>query len=340
MLIWGILWIPAINSKSAFAGLAMFMLLIPIVPFIGLGFIMSFFGRAEEKKTTSLYCRYISALLIFIPITLWMLIKFKDPLHFAASEGYESTSKILIAYFGADVNGKNKYGRTPLHNARTIEIAELLINNGADVNALTYYWETTPLDSAIKEIERGQSKEVAALIRKHGGKSGAELFIHIAAQSGNIEAVKKHIANGVDVNSKKRGKTPLHEIAIQGEFTEIAAHLIAAGAEVNAKTTNKTTSYSIGSTPLDLAIKTRPKNTKIIDLLLKNGGTYGTIHSAVRDGNISAVRDFIDNGVDVNSKKRGATPLYIALERNHKEIAALIRQHGGKTNEELRAEAK
>ena len=59
--------------------------------------------------------------------------------------------------------------QTPLHSAADgghTEVAELLIANGADVNAKDYD-DKTPLDRADDEI--------ADLLRKHGGKTGEEL---------------------------------------------------------------------------------------------------------------------------------------------------------------------
>jgi ankyrin repeat protein len=50
------------------------------------------------------------------------------------------------------------------------EIAELLIDNSADVNATTNRG-TTPLDEAIF----GNHSEIADLLRKHGGKTKKEL---------------------------------------------------------------------------------------------------------------------------------------------------------------------
>ena len=70
---------------------------------------------------------------------------------------------------GADVNAKDDDGGTPLLIAVTLgnkEIAELLIANGADVNVKDKHGGT-PLDWADGEI--------AALLRKHGGKTGDEL---------------------------------------------------------------------------------------------------------------------------------------------------------------------
>ena len=50
------------------------------------------------------------------------------------------------------------------------EIVELLIANGADVNATTNRGET-PLDWAINH----KRTEIADFLRKHGGKTGEEL---------------------------------------------------------------------------------------------------------------------------------------------------------------------
>ena len=65
-----------------------------------------------------------------------------------------------------------------------------------------------------------------------------------------------------------------------------------------------------------------------------------SIHQAAVDGNIEAVKQAIAAGADVNAKnKRGDTPLNWAISRKHPETAALLRKHGGKTGEELKAEA-
>ena len=74
---------------------------------------------------------------------------------------------------GADVNGKDEDGRTPLHLAAfygQYKIAELLITKGANMNAKTTYSQT-PLDVAVER----KKNETAALLRIHGGKTGAEL---------------------------------------------------------------------------------------------------------------------------------------------------------------------
>ena len=64
------------------------------------------------------------------------------------------------------------------------------------------------------------------------------ISIHDAAAKGNIDAVKHHLAAGVDVNAKGyRGFTPLHYAARNGR-KEIVELLIAKGADVNVKIVN------------------------------------------------------------------------------------------------------
>ncbi|MDP6417398.1 MAG: ankyrin repeat domain-containing protein, partial [Gammaproteobacteria bacterium] len=49
----------------------------------------------------------------------------------------------------------------------------------------------------------------------------------------------------------------------------------------------------------------------------------------------------IAKGADVNARNNdGETPLDWAIEENHTETADLLRKHGGKTGEELKAEGK
>ena len=75
---------------------------------------------------------------------------------------------------------------------------------------------------------------IATVLLVGCGESTPDISIHDAASSGNIEAVKQHIADGTDVNAKdSAGWTPLYKAASVGH-KEIAELLIAAGADVNA----------------------------------------------------------------------------------------------------------
>jgi len=136
-----------------------------------------------------------------------------------------------------------------------------------------------------------------------------DISIHDAAKDGNIEAVKQHLAAGTDVNAKnKYEQTPFHQAAYW-DRKEIVELLLANGADVNAK------GY-YGRTPLQRAAWEGHK--EIVELL-------------------------IAKGADVNAKieggrHKGITPLDSAIRLRHPETADLLRKHGGKTAEELKAE--
>jgi len=199
-------------------------------------------------------------------LTHFRLIKLRE----AIREGdIEAVKRHLAA--GMDVNARDDNGWNSLHLAAENghkEIAELLIEKGANVNAKDKYSRKTSRDWAI---ERGYT-ETADLLRKHGGKTTDELnaakSIDDAAKYGLIEAVKKHLANGANVNTVVdgiSGRTLLF-LAAQWGHKEIVELLIAKGADVNAKSV-------VGEAPLDRAI--RFNRAEITDLLRKHGGKTG-----------------------------------------------------------------
>ena len=172
---------------------------------------------------------------------------------------------------------------------------------------------------------------IAAVVLVGCGPSEVELSLIEAARKGNIEAVKKHIANGkqdffnsIDVNAADvLDKTALHYAAAWGRI-QIAELLIANGADVNTKSVT-------GRTPLDIANKNN--KSEIADLLRCHGGKHGTIHGAALDGDIEAVKEFLAAATNVNVKGVfGQTPLHDAAAEDHKEIAELLIGKGADLN--------
>ncbi len=262
------------------------------------------------------------------------------PLHYAAGYGFKEIAELLIAE-GADVDAKTTTGGTPLFNAagNNKEIVELLIANGADVNAQVVpgAHQFTVGDTAL---DFTGSSEIIDLLRKHGGMTGEEMRtgmtpLHAAARKGLKEVVELFIANGADVNVKDRvGETPLDfainknrtetadllrehggktgaelnvllDAAKNGDIEAVKQHL-ADGADVNAKTAD-------GTTPLHNAAVYG--HTEVAELLIANGANM--------------------NAIIVSGRNQGKTPLDLAIWRKKNEAADLLRQHGGRTGEEL-----
>ena len=165
--------------------------------------------------------------------------------------------------------------------------------------------ETDPTEP-VAEVS-GNPEADRALLNAARGKISLSSF----GYEENIEAVKKTLADGADVNAKDEdGRTPLLHAAYQGN-NEIAELLLANGADVNAKN-------EVDTTPL---------------------------HHAALYGHKETVELFITNGADVNAiiasgQYQGKTPLDLAIQLKRTETADLLRKHGGKTGEELKAEGK
>jgi cytohesin len=252
-----------------------------------------------------------------------------------------------------------------------IETVKQHIAAGTDVNAVDDKgWSV--LDNALAS----KNEELINFVKTTGGNSNADKSIFIASGVGALEAVKQYItagtdvntkdafgttplllaifnghkeiaelliANGADVNAKHDldASTPLHKVALFGE-KEIIELLIAAGADVNAK-------GSWGGTPLNSAAYWGHK--EVAELLIAGGAEvnakdnwgYTPLHQAsFKVGGHKEVAELlIGKGADVNAKDElGETPLDWAIKRLRTETADLLRKHGGKTGEELKAEGK
>lgn len=164
------------------------------------------------------------------------------PLHFAAMTGNKSMLDMLLKK-GADVHLLTKNGQSPLHRAVTVEVAQTLIDAGAEV--VSDAPDFSPILFPLK------SMEVMNLLISKGADvnrkdpSGMNLLI-TAAVNGNAEISEYLISKGANPDEKLvMGGTALHWVLFDGK-EEIAATLIKAGTSVNIK------NYS-GETPLHIA---------------------------------------------------------------------------------------
>ena len=141
--------------------------------------------------------------------------------------------------------------------------------------------------------------------------------IHDAAKAGDTAGVQAELDKGVDPNAPGGGSgvTPLHWAAMWGH-AEVAELLIGIGAHVD-RTDNS------GNIALHYA-------------------ALGAGFKQTKRGDQKGVAELlIANGANVNVRRGdGKTPLDRANDSGGVELADLLRKHGGKTGEELKAEGK
>ncbi|KAI7756265.1 hypothetical protein M8C21_015499 [Ambrosia artemisiifolia] len=179
-------------------------------------------------------------------------------LNSAAFDGDLSQIKSLIRS-GADPNKQDYDGRSPLHLAAAkghVDIVVFLIQNDVEVN-ISDNFGNTPLFEAIKNAH----ENVAAILVNKGGSlkiNEAGNFLCSCVARGDIDFIRRLLANGIDPNSKDYDyRTPLHVATSQGSCL-IAKLLVQSGASVLLKD-------RWGNTPLDEA---RSSGNKILIKLL------------------------------------------------------------------------
>ncbi|WP_338405958.1 ankyrin repeat domain-containing protein [Wolbachia endosymbiont (group A) of Longitarsus flavicornis] len=156
----------------------------------------------------------------------------KKPVHVAI----ENNSKDIIGFLlskGVSINDTDKQGYTPLHYAAwrgRLEIAELLVDKGASINAAD-------------------------------ASTAGEKPIHVAAENNSKSIIEFLISKGVNVDeADKNGWAPLH-YAAKFDQLEVAKFLIEKGANINAADTS-----TIGEKPIHVAAENNSKN--IIEFLI------------------------------------------------------------------------
>ena len=218
-------------------------------------------------------------------------------LHMAAKNGHANLVKILVDY-GADINGEeNGFRHPPLCYASNAQVAEALINNGADVN-----W---------KDERRATP-------------------LHSIAGSGMTTAAEVLLAHGADINAKDNsGWTSLHRAASRCQKGMIEL-LIAKGADINGKDRS-----TRGATPLNRAVMddwcTKPDRKAVAELLLWHGADF-TIYDVVWLGDVKRVRKLLEDNPSLSNDAGREPVLFAAIRQGHRAIAELLLDNGADLN--------
>jgi ankyrin repeat protein len=217
------------------------------------------------------------------------------PLHYAAQNGHQGVAELLLAK-GADVNAQGDWLWTGLYVMADghITFVDSLKANKDEAADCTW----TPLFAAVY----GGYKDVAELllankadVNTKGNRNWTPL--HVAALQNKKDMAELLLANGARANARdKDGKTPLH-YAAQNGYKDVSALLLANGAEINAR---------------------------------DNSGWMMPLHLAAGNGHKNVVELLLANGAEINARPSGGwTPLRWAAAYGRKDVAELLRQHGG-----------
>jgi ankyrin repeat protein len=104
--------------------------------------------------------------------------------HSAARLGLVDRLRALLEADPGLVHARGGDGQTPLHFARTVEIASLLLGHGADIDALDVDHESSPAQYML-----GDRVEVARFLVQRGCKT--DLLLAVAV--GDLDLVRKHL---------------------------------------------------------------------------------------------------------------------------------------------------
>ena len=252
---------------------------------------------------------------------------------YAIEKGQKKMVELLLAN-NADVNAQNQYGRTPLyyaiedfsHDDNVIEMVELLLNHGVDVNAIVYdEKKLTPLLMAVKSRE----KELVELLLKCGANRNAVDINGITVF--DWAKFDMEIAQLLSMNVFSQKEEALFR-AIDLMDLEAVKEALANGADVN---------VANNSNDIPLVTAERKGHIETIKLLLDHGAKidainmYGEriLHSAVNNNHIEIVELLLARGADVNAKDRyGSTALHQAASYEHIAIAQLLLANGADVN--------
>jgi len=225
---------------------------------------------------------------------------------------------IRIIEAGADVNGADTLGTTPLMWAARYgdaEIVDRLIRAGADLSADNEFGVTAMSEAALIGSEPVLRRLLQAGADPDSPNPEGETALMLVARTGNLEAAETLIEAGAAINATEGwgGQTALMW-AVAQQQPEMVRLLLANGAEVDARSTVRQWNRKVSGEP-------RPKT-------LSQGGLTPMLFAA-RTGCRECAELLLAAGADIDlPDPYGVTPLIVAVLNLHNDFAAYLMDEG------------
>jgi len=286
-----------------------------------------------------------------------------DQLMNAAMNGRLEQVRALLKK-GVDVNARGSSG-TPIMAAAShggVQVVRLLIENGAEVNAQTSNGRTALKEAlASAWLHRGQL-DVAKLLVEHGAKPTT---LSVAAFVGDMDAVRRFIAEGVNVTEKStlNEPGPLMAAAMGGQ-ADVVTFLLDKGFKVDERNEQRQTALMVAAaagqaevvkvlldrganinaqdahrrTALNHAVSVGRGHVEVVKVLLEKGADIEVrddpadrtiLMHAAQSGHLAVVKLLLDKGAQAKARDHsGKTALDLASGKEIEEIEKVLKAHG------------
>ena len=247
----------------------------------------------------------------------------KEPLANLIQAGNHKEALAMIRA-GADVNEAQPDGTRPIHWAVyqiDYELLDALIAKKAKVNVTNEFGSTPIAEAASLADARMVKTLLDAGAEPAGANEDGQTALMLAIKTGDLPVVEMLIKAGADVNTveKFHHQTPLMWAATAPKNAgAMVTLLLSKGADVKPRALYSDWPSQITSEP---RAQYRPV-----------GGLTALLYAA-RDGCYDCVDTLIAAGADVNlPTPEGVTPLMLAIDNDHNEVAKLLMNRGANPN--------
>jgi serine/threonine-protein phosphatase 6 regulatory ankyrin repeat subunit B len=224
---------------------------------------------------------------------------------------------------GADVNKKQADGTSALHWAILrvdYEVIEELIKRGAKPSTANAFGSTPIAEAAKLDDARMVKMLLDAGAEPEGANADGQSALMLAVKTGNLDSVRLLLSAGANVNNIEafHKQTPLMwAAAAEKNAAAMADLLLAKGADTKAR--SKFTDW-----PSQVSSEPRGQYRPV-------GGLTALLYAA-RNGCYECVESLVKAKADVNvPTPEGVTPLMIAIDNGHNEVANLLLASGAKS---------